>query len=340
MRTTTRLKREILKEAVRENLELLDDRRFLRRRFRGRRSRLAVRFVALVLVPTALFVSINAFSGGGSPTPEILVVGPGEPVPATSGLLRAPKTIAPSTFRLGVARVVLDPGHGGGDPGASAVSGLTEKEITLDVARRLQRLLAEDGIEVSLTRDADHRMTLLDRTRVANERRADLFVSIHVNSAPMPGVRGVETYFLGAADGPEVEWLAGAENVESGYSLADFRKLLEGVYEDVRQGESRRFANAVQRGLVTTLRPGDPRLRDRGVKSAPFVVLVGTRMPGILAEVGCLSDEAEARLLAREDHREAIAEALRNGIADYARTPGAIPGARTESHQKKGRTAG
>lgn len=340
MKATAKLKREILKGAVRENLELLDDRRFLRRRFRGRRWRGAVRVLALILVPAALFVSINAFSGGGSSTPEVLVVAPGEPVPATASPLRAPRPIAPSTFRLRVARVVLDPGHGGGDPGASAAWGLTEKEVTLDVALRLSRLLAEDGFEVSLTRDADRRMPLSERTQLANDRRADLFVSIHVNSAPMPGVRGVETYFLGAAEGPEEERLAGTENAESGYSLADFRKLLEGVYEDVRQGESRRFAGAVQTGLVSTLRPADPRLRDRGVKSAPFVVLVGTRMPAILAEVGCLSDEAEARLLARGDHREAIAEALRRGIGEYARSPGAVQEERTESHQKKGRTAG
>jgi len=289
MRTTTRLKREILKDAVRENLDLLDDRRFLRRRFRGRRSRVMVRVVALVLVPAALFVSITP-SPAGAPRPRrswwwSRRAGPGD--------VRSPPRAeddraehVPARGRTGRPR----PRARRGRPGRHGVTGLSEKEITLDVARRLQRLLAEDGIEVSLTRDSDHRMTLLDRTRLANERRADLFVSIHVNSAPMPGVRGVETYFLGAADGPDEEWLAGRRT----WSRAILWPTSGSSWRGLRgraAGESRRFANAVQRGLVTTLRPGDPRLRDRGVKSAPFVVLVGTRMPGILAEVGCLSDE-------------------------------------------------
>lgn len=336
-----KLKRQMLREAVRENVELRDEKRYLRRRFGGRRWRTVLRVAALVVVPALLFVSVNAISTGKAPAPEVLVVGPGElPASDADATSRAPRAIERSTFRLGVVRVVVDPGHGGGDPGASSPSGLSEKEVTLDVSRRLAALLAADGYEAVLTRPDDRRLTLRERALSANQRRGDLFVSIHVNSAPMPGVRGVETYYLGAPESPLDERLAGAENVESGYSLADFKSLLEEVYRGVRETESRRFAGAVQRGLVEALRIHDPRLTDRGVKSAPFAVLVGTEMPAVLAEIGCLSDDAEAALLARPEHRQAIAAALSRGIRAYAEAAGTLPNAKAPSVAKKGKQAG
>ena len=130
----------------------------------------------------------------------------------------------------------------------------------------------------------------------------------------------METYYLGPTDDPYLTALAASENRDSGYSLADFRRLLEGVYADVRQGESRDLARAVQAELLRTLRDRSPGLEDRGVKTAPFLVLVSTQMPAILAEVSCLSNEEEARRLAEPDYRQQIAAALHAGIRAYART--------------------
>jgi N-acetylmuramoyl-L-alanine amidase len=152
----------------------------------------------------------------------------------------------------------------------------------------------------------------------ANDAHGDLFLSIHVNSIPTPVRRGVETYVLGTTTDPRVEKLAGAENSGSGYSLADFRRLLEGVLLDVRQDESRRFGQAVQNQMFATLRRSNPELEDRSVKQAPFVVLVGTEMPGVLAEVSCLSNPEDTLLLKDGNYRQSIAEALAAGVRDYA----------------------
>ncbi|MCB1054353.1 MAG: N-acetylmuramoyl-L-alanine amidase, partial [Acidobacteria bacterium] len=146
----------------------------------------------------------------------------------------------------------------------------------------------------------------------------DIFVSIHVNWIEQREIRGVETYFLGATDDPYLRAIAAAENKDSGYSLADFRSIMEGVYAGVRQDESRRLAQAVQRQLFASLKGVNPALRNRGVKTAPFVVLVSSEMPAVLVEVSCLSNDEEAALLTKPLYREYIARALSSGIRDYA----------------------
>jgi N-acetylmuramoyl-L-alanine amidase len=158
---------------------------------------------------------------------------------------------------------------------------------------------------------------LRDRALFANAEHGDLFVSIHVNSIPKKEARAVETYFLGAADGPQMEEVARIENQGSGYSLSDFRRLLDGVYAGVRQEESRRLAGDVQKGLFTGLHEANRDLIDRGVKSAPLAVLIGTEMPGILVEVSCVSNDEEARLLARSDYRQRIAASIFQGLRNY-----------------------
>ena len=326
MAELSKLKKEILRGAVRENVEQLDDRVYLRSRFRRGRTpwvpRLATGAAALVVV----FLSVNAISTGGSERPEVLVVTP-KAASAISGRqpLAAPRPIASTVFRLDVGKVVLDPGHGGNDPGASARSGLVEKEITLDVARRLKGLLEEARFRVALTRDADRSLVLRDRVAFANAERADLFVSIHVNSIPIRASRGVETYFLGPSDDPRIEEVTRVENQGSGYAMADFRKLLEGVYAGFKEDESRRLARAVQTSLFGGLREANRAIEDRGVKSAPLAVLIGTEMPGILVEVSCVSNEEEARLLAKPDYRQRIAEALFRGLKEYMDSREAAP---------------
>jgi N-acetylmuramoyl-L-alanine amidase len=233
-------------------------------------------------------------------------------------LLGEPRTIDRAVFPVGVRRIVLDPGHGGKDRGSITLDGHPEKDITLDIARRLRELLRrQEGVEVLLTRERDEQVLLRDRSRFANDAKADLFVSIHLNWLVPATNRGVETFYLGPTDDPFLVQLTSRENLESGYSLADVRRLLDGIYLELRQQESQRLASSVQKALFRSLKEETPALRDRGVKSAPFLVLVTTDMPAILAEVSCLSNENEAALLATEEYRQSIAEALRAGIEAY-----------------------
>lgn len=230
-----------------------------------------------------------------------------------------PTRLAARLFPVAVRRIVLDPGHGGTDDGTRTPIGLTEKVLTLDIAQRLALLLMGAGFEVTMTRDTDSKLFLRDRVRFANQAHADLFVSIHLNWLKDGRAnRGIETYYLGPSDDPFITELASAENRESGYSLSDVRQLLDGIYSDLRQQESRRLAAAVQHRLVGTAREASRDVRDRGVRSAPFLVLVETEMPAILAEVASLSSPEEARLLAQADYRDRLARALFDGIRAYS----------------------
>ncbi len=214
--------------------------------------------------------------------------------------------------------MILDPGHGGENEGTQAPVGLVEKEVTLDIARRLGDLLTASGYEVVLTREKDVDMSLRDRADLANNRRGDIFVSIHVNWLENRELRGLETFYLGPTDDPYLEALAARENQQSGYSLADLRDILQQVYAGFRQEESRRLAESVQRSLYESLRQVDDSVRDRGVKSAPFGVLTRTDMPAILAEVSSVSNEIEARLLMTPIYRQYLAESLFRGIESYS----------------------
>ncbi len=238
------------------------------------------------------------------PAPEVLFTEPPEPLDL-------------SVFPLPIKRIVLDPGHGGAASGTVA-GGLTEKDLALDIARRVRELLS-DRYRVAMTREADIDVELDRRSGIANRAGADLFVSIHVNWLTRNQSCGVETYFLGPTDDPELTALAERENAEAhGYSLADLRRLLDGVYAQAMQDESRTLANAVQDALFEQLRTSNPGLRNRGVKSAPFVVLIDAEMPAILAEVSCLSDAGEIDRLRESDYLQSIAEALDTGIRSYA----------------------
>jgi len=276
--------------------------------------------VAIVLAGVALWLAIGPLADylTAPPQPVRTVARPleGGRAPAGEGELPLlPGEVLPLT----VQRIVLDPGHGGGDLGTRTSLGLTEKEVTLDLALRVGALLSADGYDVGYTRRDDRRVSLRDRAATANGRHADLFVSIHVNWLEDGRAnRGIETYYLGPTDDPFLVRLASDENRESGYSLADTRRLLDSIYADLRQQQSRAFASAVQRHIVRAARSLGPEVRDRGVKSAPFLVLVGTEMPAILAEVASLSSLAEARQLVRDDYRERLAVALRDGIRAYS----------------------
>lgn len=238
--------------------------------------------------------------------------------PESAGALNSPRPLDKRAVPLSIKRIIIDPGHGG-ESGAISESGLMEKEITLDVALRLRRLMENGPYDVLLTRETDKSVRLDKRVAFANENKGDLFVSIHVNSMEPKSLRVLETYYVGPTDDPATLRLASIENKDSGYSLSDYKKILEKIYVDARHDESRTLAKTIQAQLHHSLKAINPGLVNRGVKTAPFVVLIGTQMPAILVEISALSNAEEVKLLTKEDYRENIALALLQGIKNYAR---------------------
>jgi N-acetylmuramoyl-L-alanine amidase len=263
--------------------------------------------------------------------PEPMVEGMPAVAPDVSLLARP---LRPSALALGVRRVILDPGHGGEHLGTESASGLREKDLTLDLAERARRLLVKQDFDVVMTRAGDDTLSLKDRATTANQQRGDIFVSIHLNSLGSASAQGIETFYLGPSEHPEHDAVAAVENQHSGYSLADMRTLLDGIYADARRDESRRLARSVQDAMVQRLRKTDPAMTDRGVKTAPFVVLVATDMPAILAEVSCLSNPREAARLGQEEYRQTIAEALVTGIRSFVDQKPRSVGERKDTNER------
>jgi N-acetylmuramoyl-L-alanine amidase len=324
-----RVKRQALREAVAENLDTIRGLPPRSLRPARRTLRIFLRRAPLLIIPLMLagFAYLTSTSVPAAATVKVAAQSPpSQPVQRASVLTPAPalltdslETVSASAFPLSVHRVVLDAGHGGTDPGASSTSNVSEKDITLDIEQRLGTMLRKNGFEVVSTRGDDRLIPLRERAHLANTSKSDIFVSIHVNSIPQGNNHGVETYYLGPTNDPTLTQLAAKENLTSGYALADLRKLLDRVYADVRRDESQRLASVVQHQLFSGLRGVDPGLENWGVKRAPFIVLVATDMPAILAEVGCLSNEREAEMLRSSAYREQIAQALFHGINAYAR---------------------
>ncbi len=218
---------------------------------------------------------------------------------------------------LQVSRIVIDAGHGGQDPGATS-NGLLEADVVLDIARRLaERLGSQPGVEVVMTRTDDTFLPLRARTALANEVKADLFLSIHANASRNSKAHGVETYFLDFALDPEAEQIAARENLAASGKMKDLQNLLETIAANSKLRESREFAGAIQRAMVSHLQAVNADVRDLGVKQAPFFVLIGARMPSVLAEVSFVTNRHEASLLATDAYRDRIADALLEGIFRY-----------------------
>jgi N-acetylmuramoyl-L-alanine amidase len=221
---------------------------------------------------------------------------------------------------LRVGRIVIDAGHGGHDPGAQG-HGTSEAAITLDIALRLEKLLAkEPGVEVVLTRRTDQFIALQERTAIANRESADLFVSIHANASRDKSARGVETYLLNFASTPDAAAVAARENASSSLTMSHLNDLVKQIALGSKLQESRDLAASVQSSLVRKLRPSNRSIRDLGVKQAPFVVLVGASMPSVLVEVSFLTHSQEGRLLTTGAYRQRVAEALLDGVRSYLRT--------------------
>jgi N-acetylmuramoyl-L-alanine amidase len=229
------------------------------------------------------------------------------------------------TLGLRIGKIVIDPGHGGHDTGTIGPHGLYEKDLVLDVSKRLGKLLQSRlGAEVVFTRNDDTFIPLETRTSIANQEQADLFVSVHANSSRDPDARGVETYYLNFTSSPEALEVAARENAASDKSIHELQDLVKTIALKEKIEESREFASDVQQSLHAGLAVKTSGLRDRGVKKAPFVVLIGANMPSILAEISFLSNPGDEKRLKTPDYRQRIAESLYRGISRYVNGLGGV----------------
>jgi N-acetylmuramoyl-L-alanine amidase len=219
---------------------------------------------------------------------------------------------------LKINRIVIDAGHGGHDSGTLGPGGIEEKDVVLDVALRLGALLKQKlGADVIYTRDDDTFIPLETRTAIANKAQADLFISVHANSSPDASARGVETYYLNFTTSADALETAARENAVSDQSIHQLSDLVKKIALQDKINESREFASDVEQSLYDGLEPGNPGLKDRGVKKAPFVVLIGANMPSILAEISFLTNPNDAQQLHDPKYRERIADSLYRGVARY-----------------------
>jgi N-acetylmuramoyl-L-alanine amidase len=301
--------------------------------------------------PNRLIIEVRAAAPGAAVPPEVTSALPAsvkpsppkiEP-PAPVAALPAPTAVLPEpppapieipkaakhtstgknslTRALGLklGRIVIDAGHGGHDQGTEGPKGLLEKDLVLDVAMRLGQLVEDRmGAEVIYTRTDDTFVPLEQRTALANEKKADLFLSIHANSSSYPRIAGVETYYLNFSDSKEALDVAARENASSQKSIFELQDIIQKITLHDKAEESREFAGRVQAALYAFSGRNVAGEKNRGVKKAPFVVLIGASMPSVLAEIGFLSNPREEALLKKPDYRQKLAEALYRGLTRYA----------------------
>jgi N-acetylmuramoyl-L-alanine amidase len=261
--------------------------------------------------------SQNAKSVGGKPAaaarPDLIQ-------PASAALpTRDGQSTLTRTLGLKISRIVIDPGHGGHDTGTIGPTGLMEKDLCLDVALRLGKIIQQrlPGAEVVYTRSDDTFIPLEERTRVANESKADLFISIHANSSHDHAARGIETYYLNLKGSPDAMEVAARENATAQESIHDLEDIVKKIARSEKIDESREFAADIQESLARRIQKLNKTVKDRGVRKAPFVVLVGADMPSILTEISFLSNPADEQLLKKPEHRQRVAEGLYQGMANY-----------------------
>lgn len=220
---------------------------------------------------------------------------------------------------LKVERIVIDPGHGGHDTGTIGPTGLEEKNLSLDIALRLGKLIHRHlpGAEVIYTRKTDKFVPLEERTAIANKAHADLFISVHANSSSDHHVRGVETYYLNLTGSSAALEVAARENALSDHSVHDLQDIVSKIAQNDKMEESRDLASIIQASLAKQIERVDPGDRNRGVRKAPFVVLIGAKMPSVLAEISFISNPTDERWLRKPVNRERVAEGLYRGIRTY-----------------------
>ena len=232
---------------------------------------------------------------------------------------KVPKGALAKQLALGVKRIVIDPGHGGKDPGAIGyLKSVREKNVTLEISRRLARKIRQRlGCEAILTRNGDAFLSLEERTAIANTKNADLFISIHTNANKTRACRGIETYFLNLATDEHAILVAARENATSAKNISDLEAILSDLMKNAKIDESSRLAGHVQEAIIRKLKPRYSRIKNNGVKQAPFYVLLGAEMPCILIEVAFITNPRECRRLNSAGYQEDIADAIVTGIQQY-----------------------
>ena len=234
-----------------------------------------------------------------------------------------PKTAIKDSKRKRPLTIVIDPGHGGKDPGAIGKRGLREKDVTLRIARMLkERLQKQTKAKIVMTRTKDVYIPLEQRTAIANSNEADLFISIHVNASPRRAANGVETYILNITNDAEARRVAARENAISQKALSDLEFILMDLIKSAKGHDSARMATMVHASVIKRLQRKYRRVRSNGVKGAPFYVLVGTRMPSILVEVSFISNPREERRLRSSKYLKELVEGLSTGVKEYVKSVG------------------
>jgi N-acetylmuramoyl-L-alanine amidase len=293
--------------------------------------------VASVPAATSVSRSSSRTSQPGPPSDYDDDVPPAEAgaggTPATEPAARHAPNSMVRALGLKINRIVIDAGHGGHDSGTLGPGGLQEKDIVLDVALRLGRLLQQRiGADVTYTRSDDTFIPLETRTAIANQAQADLFISVHANSSPDTDARGVEVYYLSFTSSADALEVAARENATSDESIHQLSDLVKKIALQDKINESRAFADDVDSSLYAGLDQGNPGLKDRGVKKAPFVVLIGANMPSILAEISFLTNLDDARELRQPKYRQRIAEALYRGVSRYVSSLNGVRVAQAGTH--------
>jgi N-acetylmuramoyl-L-alanine amidase len=229
---------------------------------------------------------------------------------------------------LKIGRIVIDAGHGGHDTGTIGPTGLMEKDLCLDVALRLGKIIQQrlPGADVVYTRSDDTFIPLEERTHIANEAKADLFISIHANSSHDHGARGIETYYLNLKGSPDAMEIASRENATANESIHDLDDIIKKIARSEKIDESREFASDIQDSLAKRIQKQYKPVKDRGVRKAPFVVLIGADMPSILTEISFLSNPSDEQLLKKPEHRQRVAEGLYQGVASYLQSLNSMTG--------------
>jgi N-acetylmuramoyl-L-alanine amidase len=271
-------------------------------------------------LPSAKNAKSKALKAAGNSKPD-LVQPASAPVRTRDGQSTLTRTLG-----LKIGRIVIDPGHGGHDTGTIGPTGLMEKDLCLDVALRLGKIIEQrlPGADVVYTRSDDTFIPLEERTNIANQAKADLFISIHANSSHDQGARGIETYYLNLKGTAEAMEVAARENATAQEGVHDLQDLVKKIAQTEKIDESKELAEDVQDSLARRIQKSGKTIRNRGVRKAPFVVLIGADMPSILTEISFLSNPADEKLLKQPEQRQKVAEGLYQGMVSYLQSMNSV----------------
>jgi N-acetylmuramoyl-L-alanine amidase len=271
-------------------------------------------------LPSAKNARSRAVKAAGNSKPDLVQ-------PASTPLrTRDGQSTLTRTLGLKIGRIVIDPGHGGHDTGTIGPSGLMEKDLCLDVALRLGKIVEQrlPGADVLYTRSDDTFIPLEERTNIANQAKADLFISIHANSSRDQGARGIETYYLNLKGSAEAMEVAARENATAQGGVHDLQDLVKKIAQTEKIDESKELAEDIQDSLSKRIQKSGKTIRNRGVRKAPFVVLIGADMPSILTEISFLSNPADEKLLKQPEQRQKVAEGLYQGMVSYLQSMNSV----------------